>query len=84
MATLILFMLCGRGAQQFDRTNCGFAVEYTDIRASCQLKRPIFVAPERTLKLPSERLSISGVDGYNGFYAAREIFLVTVGYRELP
>jgi hypothetical protein len=39
MATLIFFMLCGRGAQSFDRTGCGFAVEYTDIGAICQLKR---------------------------------------------
>src|SRR6266481_2328311 len=39
MATLIFFMLCGRGAQQFDRTGCGNGVEYTYLRASCQLKR---------------------------------------------
>jgi hypothetical protein len=39
MATLIFFMLCGRGAQQFDRTSCGYGVEYTDLRAFCQIKK---------------------------------------------
>jgi hypothetical protein len=37
-------MLCGRGAQMFDRTGCGYGVEYTYLRAICQLKRLIFKA----------------------------------------
>src|SRR5882672_1106954 len=48
MATLIFFMLCGRGAQSFDRTGCGYGGEYTELRASCQLKRLVFEAfPKR-------------------------------------
>src|SRR4029077_13741381 len=56
MATLIFFMLCGRGAQSFDRTGCGYGVEYTDLRASCQLKRLIFksLTKGRILELITE------------------------------
>jgi hypothetical protein len=32
-------MRCGRGAQPFARTGCGFAVEYTHLRAFCQIKK---------------------------------------------
>jgi hypothetical protein len=39
MATLIFFMRCGRGTQQFARTGCGNGVEYTYLRASCQIKK---------------------------------------------
>jgi hypothetical protein len=39
MATLIFFMLCGRGAQSFARTIAAMGVEYTDLRASCQIKK---------------------------------------------
>jgi hypothetical protein len=32
-------MRCGRGAQQFDRTGCGNAVEYTYLGPICQTKK---------------------------------------------
>src|SRR5256885_9438483 len=57
MATLILLMLCGRGAQSFDRTDCGFAVEYTDFGAVCQIKKTAHTAAANVTRLTFETRS---------------------------
>jgi hypothetical protein len=44
-------MRCGRGAQLFARTGCGFALEYTHLEAICQIKKLCETMAEDQIRL---------------------------------